>query len=806
MNWRLPVPLTPLIGRQDDLASVDAMLRTTSTRLVTITGPGGVGKTRFTLEVAHQLAQHFASGCFWVSLASVEDANDVAAALASALDIQVPADQTALSALREDLAQREALLIIDNFEQVSEAAPLLAEILQAGSSLRIVVTSRSLLNISGEYRVALGPLTVPEEVTSPGTASDLLRFSAVRLFLERADAATGSFVLTPENAGDVVAVCRALDGLPLALELAAARLRHMPLAAIVARLEDRLGLLVGGPRDRPARHQALREAIDWSYRLLEPGAQALFRRLAALPGGSTLETALALGRSSQKTESETLDHLSTLVDVSLVVRLPDPLGEPRYGMLETIRQFGLWQLRQAGEEHDTLRALSAILTDLAGRALPELGGPDQKRWVDRLEAERSNIRSVCEWAILANDPDRVLRLGNMLWPFWIQRANPDEGRSLMKRALALPAPSDEAPRANAVFNLGIVDLELHDHRSARESFEACLRTWERTGDRDGVACALNELGLIDSEEGAYEDAARRFQQATAIWQEIGKESGVAIMQLNLGTVALYQGDAWTAATHLDRARSLFLQINEVDRAAHATYRLGQAACIDGRLDEAQALFRESYEVFTRIGDRDGEADVLYAMGYRAWLAGVEHDALKQFQDSLALRHALASRDGIVECVNGIAAIAAERGNAADAASLLGATAAYRAHIGAVPPRFERHLIETTWAAVAARLSPPEIDEARSAGEKLSLDEVTIGALRLLTPPVIAAPPGVLEKLSAREQDVFALLARYMTDREIAERLFLSHRTVERHVGSILAKLEVRNRREAAALGSLRAAS
>ncbi len=806
MSWRLPVPLTPLIGRQDELAGVDALLRTTSTRLVTITGPGGVGKTRFTLELAQSLQEHFASGCFWVSLASVEDANGVAAALASSLDIQVSSDQTALSALCEHLAQREALLVIDNFEQVRDAAPLLTELLQAGSSLRIVVTSRTLLNISGEQRVALAPLAVPDVLTSPNTAADLLRFSAVHLFLERAAAATGSFDLTPENAGDVVAVCRALDGLPLALELAAARLRHLPLAVIVARLEDRLGLLVGGPRDRPARHQALREAIDWSYRLLEPGAQTLFRRLAALPGGATLETALALGHASDQTESETLERLSALVDFSLVVRLPDPLGEPRYGMLETIRQFGLWRLRAEGEEHETLRALGAILTDLATRARPELGGPGQKRWVDRLESERGNIRSVCEWAILANDPDMVFRLGNRLWSFWIQRANPDEGRGLLQRALAAPGPWDEVERANAVFNLGIVDLELHDHRSAREAFEACLQSWDRIGDRDGVACAHNELGLIDSEEGAFADATRRFQLATAIWQEIGKESGVAIMQLNLGTAALYQGDARTAATHLNRARSLFLQLNEVDRAAHVTCRLGQVACLDGRLDEAQALFRESHEAFTRVGDRDGEADVLYAMGYRAWLAGIEHEALKQFQDSLALRHALASRDGVVACVDGIAALAAARGNAADAATLLGATAAYRARIGAVPPSFERHLMEVTWAAVTARLAPPDITEARTAGEHLSLDEVTMAALRLLTPPEIAAPPDVLEKLSAREQEVFSLLSRYMTDREIAERLFLSHRTVERHVGSILAKLEVRNRREAATLGSLRVAS
>ncbi|MBL8127551.1 MAG: tetratricopeptide repeat protein [Chloroflexia bacterium] len=803
MTQRLPVPLTPLIGREHELANLENILRRTPARLVTITGPGGIGKTRLALELAHRLTPHFPAGCIWVSLASVHDPAEVASALASSLDIQAPAGSTPFSALCDDLAQRNALLVIDNFEQVSAAGPLLTDLLQAGRSLRIVVTSRSVLNVTGEHRVAVDPLALPGTQVDARAVAELAAFPAIRLFVERANAATGDFALSPDNAADVVAVCRALDGLPLAIELAAARLRHLPLAAITARLTDRFGLLVDGPRDRPTRHQALHDAIDWSYKLLSSPAQALFRRMAALPGGCTLATARMLGLGEHQTELETLERISALLDGSLLVRLADPLDEPRYGMLETIRQFGLQQLRACDEEGDTYRALGAGYAGLADRAWEAIGGPEQKPWVDRLDAERGNVRAVCEWAIQANEPGIVLRLRTILWLIWAQRGNLAEGRALLQRALAHPGPIDEGQRANALFDLGNLAFELHDFAVARAAFTECYEVWERTADRDGIANALNGLGLLDRETGAYPSASARFQGAREIWASLHNAAFEALALFNLGTVEIAAGNTHTAHACFSEVLALRRSLNDIDGSAYATLYLGHVASLDADLDQANALLGASLAMFTRLGDRSGEAFALYVMAYCDWLAEDEHKALKRFHEALSLWHALASADGIVVNVEGIAAVAATRGDATLAARLLAATEAYRARIGIVPRWIERRLIETAWAALMNRLDATGIDEARRTGAALSLDEAALAALRLLTRSADDVPVSVLEKLSARERDVFVLLAEYRTDREIAERLFLSHRTVERHVGSILAKLEVKNRREAAALGSTR---
>lgn len=803
MTQHLPVSLTSLIGRDDQLAYIASLLSESSARLVTITGPGGIGKSRLALEFAHRFRRRFAAGCYWVSLASVQNPDDVAAVIASSLDINVPVGDSALSALAGELAHQDALLVLDNFEQISTAAPMLAEILQAGASLRILVTSRTVLNLSGEHRVAIEPLALPESCGDTSTVQQAAAFPAIRLFVERAHAATGSFSLTADNTPDVVAICRALDGLPLAIELAAARLRHLPLATINTRLEDRFGFLVGGPRDRPIRHQTLHEAIDWSYRLLSPTAQALFRRMAALPAGCTLATTRMPGFVDHVTELETLELFAALVDCSLIFPLPDPAHEPRYGMLETIRQFGLEQLRTCGEEEETYRALGIGFARIAGQVRQAIGSADQKPWVDRLDAERGNVRAICEWAIQSGAPSLVLDLRTILWLVWMQRGNLAEGRGLLQRALASSGLVDEGERANAVFDLGNLAFELHDYTAAHQSFMECLDVWERVNDRDGIASALNGLGLLDREMGAYARAFTRFHEALEIWEDLREESCVAIAQFNLGTVEMAAGNVRAAESHFSRALSMNEHLDDIDSAAYALLRLGQIASIDGQLDDAKGLLHESQAMFARIGDRSGEASVQYALAYHAWMAGDEHRALRLFHDALALWHSLGGQNGNVESIEGIAAVAAARGTAVVAARLLAATESYRRRIGSVPTWPERQLIEAAWTSIQRRVDAAVIEEARQGGASLALDEAAIEALRLLQRQPEDVPPDVLDKLSAREREVFLLLSEYKTDREIAEQLFLSHRTVERHVGSILAKLDVKNRREAAGLNSLR---
>jgi predicted ATPase/DNA-binding CsgD family transcriptional regulator len=805
MTQHLPVSLTSLIGRDDHLARLESVLSQSPVRLVTITGPGGIGKTRLALELAHRLQPQFAAGSFWVSLASVQNPADVPAVIASALGIDIPTGGTALAALTDYFALRDALLVLDNFEQVSAAAPVLAELLQEGSGLRVLVTSRTVLNISGEHRVAIAPLAMPDAHVASHTAPEVAGFPAIRLFTERANAATGGFALTADNAAHVVTICRALDGLPLAIELAAARLRHLPLAAISARLEDRFGLLVDGPRDQPIRHQTLHEAIDWSYRLLASPAQALFRHMAALPAGCTLATAHMSGLAEHQTEFGTLELFSTLVDCSLIFPLPDPANEPRYGMLETIRQFGLGQLRACGEEEATYRALGSGFADNANQARKAIGSSEQKPWIDRLDAERGNVRAICEWAIRANQPMIVLGLRTILWLVWVQRGNLAEGRSLLLRALASSGPTDDGERANAVFDLGNLAFELNDFETAQRAYMECHDVWERVNDHDGIASALNGLGLLDRERGEYASALTRLHLARETWESLQDESCVAIALSNLGTVEMAAGNVGAAVAFFSQALVLRRRLDDVDGRAYATLRLGQAASLEAQLEKAQELLGECQELFLRIGDRSGEAEALYALAYNAWLAGDDHKALRIFHDALSLWHALAGTYGIAQSVEGIATIAAARGNALVAARLLGATSAYRGRVGAVLPWMERQLIEAAWSTIRNRVDASASDEARQAGALLTLDEAAIEALRLLQRQAEDVPLAVLEKLSSREREVFLLLSEYKTDREIAEKLFLSHRTVERHVGSILAKLELKNRREAAALGALRRA-
>jgi DNA-binding NarL/FixJ family response regulator len=463
-------------------------------------------------------------------------------------------------------------------------------------------------------------------------------------------------------------------------------------------------------------------------------------------------------------------------------------------------------LQAEGEYDDTYRALSRGLTDLAERAVGEIGGPHQKPWIDRLEMEQATMRAVCEWAIHINEPDIVLRLGAKLWYFWMQHGYLGEGRDLLRRALSSPGPQDETLRANAIYNMGNIDHELLDYETARSGFAECLQIWERVDDRDGIACAHHGLGLLDREAGAYDAATARFRLAAEIWRELGDEPGVAITTLNLGVVALSAGVLPDAKASLTQALAMFRKLNDIDRSAHVRNWLGQVASLDGHQDEAQALFHQSIETFIAIGNQRGETEVLYAMARRALDMGDLQDALRLFHDALAQLHARAERRGIIECVEGIAAIAAMRGNAAAAVRLLNATDAYRVGIGAVASFAERMQIERAWAAVRDRLDDDAIAEAARAGQELSLDDLALDALRLLKRPADVTPLSMLEKLSAREQEVFTLLTEYLTDREIAERLFLSHRTVERHVGSILEKLGVKNRREAAALGTQRTAA
>ena len=475
----LPTALTSFIGRTKEVEQVEALLA--DARLVTLTGPAGTGKTRLGLHVTERMADTFDHGVDFVSLASVTDPGLVASTIAQALDFEPPGAMSPMERLKRGLQNQDRLLVLDNFEQVAAAASVIAELLRACPRLRVLATSRVPLHVSGEQEVPVPPLDLPDALE--GDDLDAVQAApAVALFVERARAVDPDFALTSENAPAVAELCQRLDGLPLAIELAAARVKLLAPQALLTRLEGRLDLLTGGPRDHPERHQTLRHAIAWSYDLLDEAHRQLFRRLAVFVGGCTLEAIEAVGRDVP------LDRVAALVDHSLLRREPGPEGEPRFSMLETIRAYGIEQLEQHGDLDTARRAHALYVLDVAEQAAGELTGADQAAWLNRLESEHGNLRVALRWALDQGEDATALRLGAALWRFWLVRGHLIEGRQWLETILAATDPS-VAPmvRAQVLNAMGTFAHNQGDNREARNFLQDGLRLWRALDDEQGQA-------------------------------------------------------------------------------------------------------------------------------------------------------------------------------------------------------------------------------------------------------------------------------------------------------------------------------
>ena len=792
---RVPIPLTPLINRERELATAQASLRAGDVRLLTLTGTGGVGKTRLASEVARSLATEFADGVHFVPLAGVRDPASVAPAIARTLGIREAGDRPVAETLLKELPHRDALVVLDNFEQVDAAAPLLADLLAAGSQLRMMVTSRSVLRLAGEHHMPVFPLSFP----APDNLPSLLEIAAtpaVRLFVERARAATGDFVLTAANARDVVAICARLDGLPLAIQLAAARLRHLPLPVIAERLGRSLTLLVGGPRDSPARHQALRTTIEWSYALLTPAEQALFRHLAIFVGGWTLDAAEATAAGAGDLELDVLDTISALVDDSLVVLVPGAGGHPRYGMLETIREFGLEQLLNSGDRHAIERRHTVHFLEMGVQAREMIDGPDQAIWLERLVADYDNVRSVLERSIDQGDADTALLLGVSLWMFWAQRGHLREGRLFLERALNIGGEVEPTVHVRAIYCLGLLALDLSDLFGARAFLLESLKIWRELSDREGVATASIGLGALSRDLGEYKHASDYFEEALIIWSDLDDASGIAGAQSGLGNVAIAEGAYEQARSFHDQALAIRRRIGDTEGIAYSLWALATVARLQGDATRAKAQNLESRAIFENHGDRQGEALIMQELAQVAQLAGDDLEALRLFREALLLNQALSARDRVGECIDGIATVIGSRGYAEQAVRLLAATMPLRGKTLAAPTVAQRQVQEESVALARRILGLPVFEEAWSAGQVLTLEQATAEALLLTEAPEVLPRPASPFNLTRREQEVLALLCQHLTDPEIAERLFLSPRTASNHVANILGKLGVDNRREA----------
>lgn len=611
----LPAPLTSFVGREREVRRVTELLD--RSRLVTLTGPGGTGKTRLAVEAASHLPERFPDGVFFVDLSPIRDPRLVPDTIASALRFrQESSGRPVLEILTDHLRDRAVLLVLDNFEQVLDGAETVATILGTVPRVRALVTSRAPLGLSGEQELPIPPLELPDPGADPAV---LGRSAAVALFLERAGATDPAFSLTEETIPIVAEICARLDGLPLAIELAASRIRVLPPRSLLEQLDRRLPLLVGGPRDAPGRQRTLRAAIGWSYELLEEPARAVFRRLSVFPGGWTLEAARDVANPEGEF-GDAIDLLEVLLQHSLVQRPPNH-AEGRGRMLETIREFGLERLRESGEAQEVRQRHARRFLELSEEAEGHLTGPDQRRWLDVLTREHDNVRDALAWAIEGDWGETALRLGAALWRFWYARGHLEEARRWIGAALNLPSSEERSKlRARCLSALGGIAYWQNDFATAAAAYQEALEIHRELGDRPATVQALFDLGTARAVMGDPQAAESLLQESLGTARELGDQRGEAWALWGLGAVRMFGGDLDSSRIHVEESVRVFEEVGD------DTWGLGNAIAFLGGLatqrgDPIEA--RNRILLALKVWDEQGNALVM--AGQLRFLAMVAND-------------------------------------------------------------------------------------------------------------------------------------------------------------------------------------
>ncbi|HKP51872.1 MAG TPA: tetratricopeptide repeat protein [Chloroflexia bacterium] len=698
----LPAPPTSFVGRESAVASVRDLFRKPGVRLVTLTGAPGIGKTRLGLQVAEALLDSFKDGVFFVALAPIRDLDRVPAAIAQALNVRENPGEPLQVTLQRYLRERRLLLLIDNFEQVTAAAPLLGTLLLSSPGLKLLVTSREVLHIYGEHDFPVPPLEVPgskfevqNELGLPGTLNfepgTLERYETVRLFVERAVAVEHAFSLTSENAQAVVEICRRLDGLPLAIELAAAQVRTFAPQEMLPRLQSALDLLVGGPLDLPPRQQALRSAISWSYDLLDESEAALFRRLAVFVGGATLEAVEAVcagdGRQTIDDGRRTTDDgrrgtaqdmmssvLASLVDKSLLNR--ERVGvdndSSRYTLLETVREYAWEKLAESDEVEPLRKRHAAFYLELVEKAGPQLTGEEHEAWYKRLQLEYDNIRAALATSIEYADAETALRFGTVLWRFWDMHGYISEGRRWLDLTLQLDSSAFPLLRSNVLSSAGILAWTGWDLDTARSLHKQSLALRRQLGDKQRTASSLNNLALVVHQQGEYREAFDLLAESLEICRELDDKADIASTLNNLGNAAHAMGDADNAYALLEEGLELWREVGDMYGVALVLNDLAEVERSRGNYERAVPLYIEGIEKMREMDDNSRVANALHNMAHVLHHQGDLDKAYDLFAESLTIRRDLDDRLGIYMSLTGLAGVVSSRGLPEKAALLFGA--------------------------------------------------------------------------------------------------------------------------------------
>lgn len=796
-STNLPVQLSSFIGRERQLTEAKRLLD--KTRLLTFTGAGGCGKTRLAIKAAAELRDEFPDGIWLVDLAPLADPTFVPQTVASVFDLRDSADTSITEILKNYLRAKNLLLVLDNCEHLIHAcAQLCDQVLHAAPDLKILATSREAMNIAGETTFRVPSLSLPDPEQLPSIKS-FAQYESLRLFIERAQAARPEFELQDATVRAIAQICLRLDGMPLAIELAAARVNALAIEEIAARLDERFRFLTSGSRTALPRYQTLRASVDWSYNLLSDSERVLLRRLAVFIGGFTLDA--VEGICIEEDRNATLDSLSRLIQKSLVVvRLDD---KPRYRLLETIRQYAGEKLVESGEEDAIRDCHLEYFLNFAEAIAPKLDSSEQMQSLDRLDGELDNLRAALEWSLHKGRVEKSLRLAAALAEFWETRGYWSEGRKRISSALAQAQHLERTAAQGKAFAGGaMLAYRQSDYVVARTLANQSLNVYRGFGDRYGIAEAQSVLGYIAEEVGDYDTSEGLYKETLALYRELEDEPGIARALQNLGWVAVRLG-------HYDIANSQFEESLAIDRKLARKVGISltlsgfaEIAVRQGDLEAASRLIEESLALGREIG---WTWAIGVSLGTWAWIAMRQRDwdsALVRLRDSIRVRKENGDKGGIAWCLERLAEVAMENNELARAAQIFGAAAGLRASMASVIDPMDQRDHDHRLAVLREKLSEENYSAAWNEGRGMTMEQAIEFALAepVLEQRAKASPPTMKDQfggLTPREREVAVLIAQGKSNPEIAEALVVSERTVTTHVSNILSKLDFTSRTQIA---------